>query len=854
MASFKSEISNHVNFSAKDEMIDVLKSDESKLVRLFLLSMSISNTITPVIQGSSNEIDSEIEFYKTCKVSYQSSSPDEVALCYFGNYMGYKLLKRNPTTILVENNDSAILEKFNLLACLDFNSKRKRVTLIYQLHDNLNKVLILTKGADSVMWPLLYSLTNEELQMGRDLETASKNGLRTLLLGYAERDLNWWETWSASWNETSRLVEKGAESNHTKGACSHECRLCSIMFSIEQDAKLEFLGATAIEDKLQEFVPESIDAFVKGGIKFWMLTGDKRETAKNIGLACNLVDPDMEVDEPNGSIFEYLDDKRAYPADHTNRLLEIFGRAHQIISQKDSLKELFGIFDTDLDGLISKNDVVAILKMLNLENKSDFSISFNEKKVCWNQFQNIFAAMNLSFEASVLLEIETASENVKQAKAKHLPVSLVIEGNALSALYKDENYCKFRDILFDIAMDCKSVIACRLTPLQKALIVKEVKQRRNIIALAIGDGANDEQMIREANIGVGISGVEGTAAVRASDYAIAKFHFLHTLLFVHGIWNYTRIASMTKFIFYKSILNSMSSYLFGFYSMFSGQQYFNDLISQFYSIAFTAAPVTILASLDKIIPKNVIKENPHAYSAIKGGQFFNAKKFIASMFLGILHCTLIFFICNGSLSIQDINDAFGRPSDFALESTTVFLCIVISANLQIFFDMHSITILHQIGIWGSCVVFSIVLFIMGSTSNINYELLGIPARIFSNPKIYFTCLLAISSTLITTFVIKSFNVLFYPSELQKIILKARSSAENGAQFKIEDSVFSEKEMTEIKKDPEIKRESNLDSFSKRNKQKSLALRRSYAVLYNPNVSSLSKVPEASILTLDEKES
>jgi hypothetical protein len=90
--------------------------------------------------------------------------------------------------------------------------------------------------------------------------------------------------------------------------------------------------------------------------------------------------------------------------------------------------------------------------------------------------------------------------------------------------------------------------------------------------------------------------------------------------------------------------------------------------------------------------------------------------------------------------------------------------------------------------------------------------------------------------------------------LQKIILKARSSAENGAQFKIEDSVFSEKEMTEIKKDPEIKRESNLDSFSKRNKQKSLALRRSYAVLYNPNVSSLSKVPEASILTLDEKES
>jgi P-type E1-E2 ATPase len=58
-------------------------------------------------------------------------------------------------------------------------------------------------------------------------------------------------------------------------------------------AKMYLLGATALEDKLQDLVPECIDDFLKAGVKVWMLTGDKRETAKNIGLACNLIDPGM---------------------------------------------------------------------------------------------------------------------------------------------------------------------------------------------------------------------------------------------------------------------------------------------------------------------------------------------------------------------------------------------------------------------------------------------------------------------------------------------------------------------------------------------------------------------------------
>eukprot|EP00494_Astrolonche_serrata_P002330 UN02336 len=79
------------------------------------------------------------------------------------------------------------------------------------------------------------------------------------------------------------------------------------------------------------------------------------------------------------------------------------------------------------------------------------------------------------------------------------------------------------ETFLNLALMVKSVVACRLLPNQKSLIVKLIRQKKGVITMAVGDGANDEPMIRTANVGVGIMGLEGTAAVRASDYAVAKF-------------------------------------------------------------------------------------------------------------------------------------------------------------------------------------------------------------------------------------------------------------------------------------------------------------------------------------------
>ena len=110
---------------------------------------------------------------------------------------------------------------------------------------------------------------------------------------------------------------------------------------------------------------------------------------------------------------------------------------------------------------------------------------------------------------------------------------------------------KLELLFLDVATKCNSVICCRVTPLQKALVVDLVKKHKKAVTLAIGDGANDVAMIQEAHVGVGIAGVEGRAAVMSSDYAIGQFRFLTRLVLVHGRWSYRRLAETIANFFYK---------------------------------------------------------------------------------------------------------------------------------------------------------------------------------------------------------------------------------------------------------------------------------------------------------------
>ena len=115
-------------------------------------------------------------------------------------------------------------------------------------------------------------------------------------------------------------------------------------------------------------------------------------------------------------------------------------------------------------------------------------------------------------------------------------------------------------IFLELACLCKAVVCCRVSPLQKALVVKLVKRNIDAVLLAIGDGANDVSMIQAAHVGVGISGMEGLQAARSADFAISQFRFLRKLLLVHGSWSYQKLSKLILYSFYKNITLYMTQF------------------------------------------------------------------------------------------------------------------------------------------------------------------------------------------------------------------------------------------------------------------------------------------------------
>ncbi len=227
----------------------------------------------------------------------------------------------------------------------------------------------------------------------------------------------------------------------------------------EIEVDLMIVGATAIEDKLQDEVGATIAFLKKCGIKVWVLTGDKIETAINIGFSCNLLTKELK------------------------RLI--------------------------VDG----------------KSKEEVEASINDAK--------------------------DKVEKRKQEYSGDLKLALIVSGDALIEAMKEPLSAE----LMKIADLCEAVICCRVAPKQKAEVVTLVRKTKpKVSTLAIGDGANDVNMITAAHVGVGIRGVEGQQAARASDYAFGEFKFLKRLLVYHGRESYRRNSLLILYNFWKNIL------------------------------------------------------------------------------------------------------------------------------------------------------------------------------------------------------------------------------------------------------------------------------------------------------------
>uniref|UniRef100_A0A452TKM9 Phospholipid-transporting ATPase n=1 Tax=Ursus maritimus TaxID=29073 RepID=A0A452TKM9_URSMA len=251
-------------FSFYDKtLVEAVKKGD-RWVHLFFLSLSLCHTVM-----SEEKVEG--------KLIYQAQSPDEGALVTAARNFGFVFRSRTSETItVIERGETKV---YQLLAILDFNHVRKRMSVIVRTPED--RVMLFCKGADTILSQLLHPSCRSLRDVTMEhLDDFAIEGLRTLMVAYRELDNAFFQAWRKKHSEACLSLE------------NREDKMSDVYEEMEKDLML--LGATAIEDKLQDGVPETITTLNKAKIKMWVLTGDKQETAVNIAYACNIFGDEMD--------------------------------------------------------------------------------------------------------------------------------------------------------------------------------------------------------------------------------------------------------------------------------------------------------------------------------------------------------------------------------------------------------------------------------------------------------------------------------------------------------------------------------------------------------------------------------
>ncbi|XP_034247124.1 probable phospholipid-transporting ATPase IA isoform X6 [Thrips palmi] len=239
--------------------------ENAALLREFMVLMSVCHTVIP-------------EQMSDGTIQYHASSPDERALVQGAALFGFTFDTRTPSS--VEILALGHREKYEILHVIEFTSTRKRMSVIARTPDN--KIKLYCKGADTVIYERLSQSTQKaKEQTLKHLETFATEGLRTLCCAVADISDEAYEEWKETYYKAKVSLQ------------NREQKMDEAAELIETN--LTLLGASAIEDKLQDQVPETISALIKADINVWVLTGDKQETAINIGYSCQLITQGMPI-------------------------------------------------------------------------------------------------------------------------------------------------------------------------------------------------------------------------------------------------------------------------------------------------------------------------------------------------------------------------------------------------------------------------------------------------------------------------------------------------------------------------------------------------------------------------------
>ncbi|KAM8828124.1 phospholipid-transporting ATPase IC isoform 2-T2 [Spinachia spinachia] len=637
--------------------------------------------------------------HKDGDLVYQAASPDEGALVTAARNFGYVFLSRTQDTITIREMEQE--KTYEMLALLDFNSDRKRMSIILKFPDG--RIRLYCKGADTVIYERLSPNSRHKETTQTDLDVFANATLRTLCLSYKDISTAEYDAWSQKHKEAQLVMS------------DRDAVLDRVYEQIESGLML--IGATAIEDKLQDGVPETIATLAKADIKIWVLTGDKKETAENIGYACSLLTDEMQI-HYGEDVNEKLRLRQANRRNET----QTFSRG------KKKPAELF--FPAP-----GKNALILTGGWLN----------------------------------EILYEKKKKRRRLRLRRlGKRAPPSNPLDGQPMDDWEKEMRQIDF----VDMACECEAVICCRVTPKQKGNVVSLVKKYKKAVTLSIGDGANDVNMIKTADIGVGISGQEGMQAVMSSDYAFAQFRFLQRLLLVHGRWSYIRMCKFLRFFFFKNFAFTLVHFWYSFFNGYSAQVTYEDWFITLYNLAYSSLPVLLVGLLDQDVNDKLSLKFPKLYIPGQQGLLFNYKNFFISLFHGIFISLIIFFIPYGAF-LQTMGQDGEAPTDYQSLAVVTASSLIFIVNLQISLDTSYWTFVNCFAVLASIAIYFGVMFDIHSAGihvifPATFTFTGAASNALRQPYLWLTIILTVGISLLPVICIQFLYKSIWPSVGDKI--------------------------------------------------------------------------------------
>lgn len=553
---------------------------KDRVTHEMLVALAICHTVIPYWTGD--------------KITYQGTSPDEIAAVYGAAQLGYRLIARQPGEVFV-NFCKQETDRFEVLHLSPYASARRCMSLLVRCPDG--KVRFYIKGADQTIFPRLSDFAPLVQLSGSDLPSTLRHlsayaldGLRTMV--YAARDVS--ETEYAQWERTLHRELEVRASPH-----EHDTVLAEMM-DVLAGRSLTLLGATGMENTLVEGVVDTVQAFRRAGLKLFLVSGDQRDTVISTAVESKALDPQLNLVE-----IDQTDVRSA--AEHAQQVV----RAYYETKRQDT------------------------------GDKSTFA--------------------------------------------------LIIHGATLHAIGSSagliDGHAQLLDALLDLILLSQVVLVCRATADNKEALTRWLRAELTARVLAVGDGENDQGMLRAAHVGVAV-GALAQAHDSTADVTLAELRMLRKLLLVHGSWSYARLSKMVLYALYSNIALYACVFWYAIQSGWSGAVPVEGWeMTFFFSTFFVVPPALGLGLFDKPLNARMLERFPQLY----GSPLLSLQRGYDFLLNGLVHSAATYLLVAWGtwdvvlLEGYSATDAiFGQTLFFAALFTVLIKAVVMSNTINVY--------------------------------------------------------------------------------------------------------------------------------------------------------------------------